>query len=231
MVAGPEALTRALTGAADGIRGAAAELAALDAVAGDGDLGITAAKIADALEETVKSGTQVPADELLRRCGLAVAAAAPSSCGTLIASGFLRAAQHLASPPGPAGNGSAASPQARVAGALRTALAAMAERGGTAVGDKSILDAIAPAVNSLEEADGADLRAALAASAQAAREGAAATARLVPRAGRAAWLADRSSGHVDAGAQLFACGWSGAVDALSARGRTGSTGWRAPNAS
>jgi dihydroxyacetone kinase-like protein len=69
-----------------------------------------------------------------------------------------------------------------------------------------MLDALSPAVSAARELarSGGSLSRALEVAAQAADTGATATATMVPRFGRAAWLAERSAGHEDAGARLVA---------------------------
>ncbi|MEK7862752.1 MAG: DAK2 domain-containing protein [Chloroflexota bacterium] len=82
----------------------------------------------------------------------------------------------------------------------------MEERGRAAVGDKTLLDALAPAAEAAGRAAsaGASFTQTLAASAEAARAGADATRAMRPKVGRASWMADRSAGHEDAGAHLVA---------------------------
>jgi phosphoenolpyruvate---glycerone phosphotransferase subunit DhaL len=75
-------------------------------------------------------------------------------------------------------------------------------RGKAEVGDKTMLDALSPARDTLTEAaaDGSTLETALAAAASAAEEGMKATIPLVARKGRASYLGERSAGHQDPGA-------------------------------
>lgn len=200
------ALRRALLGAADALRGHAQELSELDSKAGDGDLGITAVNISEAITTTVADSAELDSSGLLRSCGAAIADGAPSSCGTLVATGFIRAARALAS--------AQTDGAELVADTLGAAQDGISERGKAAVGGKTILDAIAPTVASLREhADGGAVSA-LRQSVAAALDGAQATKNLVPSVGRAAWLADATAGHIDAGAQLFAFAWTGGVAAV-----------------
>ena len=75
-------------------------------------------------------------------------------------------------------------------------------RGKAQRGEKTMIDALEPAVQALREA--ADLATALAASAEAAKQGAAATTPLVARKGRASYLGERAIGHQDPGATSLA---------------------------
>jgi dihydroxyacetone kinase-like protein len=89
-----------------------------------------------------------------------------------------------------------------LAEALRAGLDGIMERGKAAVGDKTMVDALAPGVEALETAasDNADLAAALRMAAAAAEEGMKATTDLTARRGRASYLGERSVGHQDPGA-------------------------------
>jgi len=91
---------------------------------------------------------------------------------------------------------------ADVAAALRAGHDAMVNLGGARRGDKTMLDALGPFVESLENAvsHGTDWRTAWLASVEVAQKAAAETAELRPRVGRARPLAERSVGTPDAGA-------------------------------
>jgi dihydroxyacetone kinase-like protein len=85
------------------------------------------------------------------------------------------------------------------AAALRQGVDAVAQLGGAAEGDKTMLDALLPAVSALE-ASAAEGPGSVRAARDAAREGAEATVPLRARKGRASYLGDRSTGHLDPGA-------------------------------
>jgi dihydroxyacetone kinase-like protein len=86
--------------------------------------------------------------------------------------------------------------------ALNAAVGAVVELGAAEAGDKTMLDALAPAVSALEVelAAGAPVREALAAARAAGEEGMRATVPLQARKGRASYLGERSIGHQDPGA-------------------------------
>jgi dihydroxyacetone kinase-like protein len=86
--------------------------------------------------------------------------------------------------------------------ALEAALAGVIMRGKAELGDKTMVDALTPALNALKQSlqDHAALGDALRASAQAAHEGMVGTTPLVARKGRASYLGERSAGHQDPGA-------------------------------
>ena len=86
--------------------------------------------------------------------------------------------------------------------ALDAALAAVVELGAAEPGDKTMVDALGPAIEALRErlAAGEELEAALEAAAEAAEDGARATTPMQARKGRASYLGERSVGHQDPGA-------------------------------
>lgn len=91
---------------------------------------------------------------------------------------------------------------AALAAALRAGVEGIAARGRSAVGDKTMLDTLFPALDALDGAlaAGSDLAAALVAAADAAEAGRDATIPLVAHKGRASYLGERSAGHADPGA-------------------------------
>ena len=90
-----------------------------------------------------------------------------------------------------------------MAGALRAALGGIKQRGKAEVGDKTIVDALEPAVEAAKEAStsGGGAGEVFRAAAEAAEEGAEATVPLTARRGRASYLGPRSAGHMDPGAR------------------------------
>jgi len=204
----------ALEAVASDVTAARDELNRLDGVAGDGDMGITIAAVAAAVTATVQrsGGGDEDVAALLRACGMAIARQAPSTCGTLIATGFLRAAAAVARP--------ADSATARLASALEAAVAGIQERGKAALGDKTMLDALAPAAAALRGAasEGVSLPQAVERAAVAADQAARATVAQRAKVGRAGWLADRSEGHMDPGAYMVALALNAAAKWLGREG-------------
>ncbi|MBV8931103.1 MAG: dihydroxyacetone kinase subunit L, partial [Kutzneria sp.] len=93
---------------------------------------------------------------------------------------------------------------AAVAAALEAASAGVIARGRADVGDKTMVDALAPAVEAARAAVGGSVAEVLAAAAEAAERGASSTVPLVARKGRASYLGERSAGHLDPGARSTA---------------------------
>jgi len=205
------ALAEIIRSVAAAVVAARDELNRLDGVAGDGDLGITMGAAAEAATEAVNRSEGDAPDVLLRRLGLAIAAKAPSTGGTLLASALLGAARVA-----PEEDESVV---AGIARRVRAAQLAIEARGGAKVGDKSMLDALVPAVEALDRDARAEepLHEALAHAAAAAQDGAWATKGLTPRVGRAGWLVERSIGSEDAGAHLVALVFAAAAHSATPR--------------
>jgi dihydroxyacetone kinase len=180
------------------------ELNRLDAVAGDGDLGLTVTTAANALLELAPSLEVLPEADAIRRCGTEIARRAPSTGGTLIAFALMAAAKAVVAPEAPR--------LERAAAYLDAAAASVAQRGQVTVGDRTMLDALRPATDAMRLAAdlGLDGPAALREAAAAAHTGAVATASMAAKVGRAGWLADRAAGHEDAGARLIAMAFDAA---------------------
>jgi len=199
----------ALRATARSVQDARNELNRLDAIAGDGDLGVTMAAAADAILGLPADVPGRSSEAALRQAGLEIAKRAPSTAGTLVATALLAAARVETR----TGEGIVAAIASRAAAAQH----AIEDRGHAKVGDKTMLDAIGPLVASLEESAraGIPLKRALVDAAGAAREGAEHTRALRARVGRAGWLADRSDGNEDAGAHLVALVAKAAADYIA----------------
>jgi len=191
-------LARSLAAAADAVASSAAELNRLDGFAGDGDLGITMSAAARALKEVLDLNEQALPEKLLAACGAAIARHAPSTSGTLVATGLLRAAKVVAEPGG--------DDVEILTGAFRAAQEGIQARGKAAVGDRTMVDGLQAVCTSLQTSSSAGLKMpeALQAAAEAASRAADATAEMVPRIGRASWVPDRARGHPDAGCAVLA---------------------------
>jgi len=183
-------LTAVIADVCQAVRARADELNMLDGHAGDGDLGVTMTIAATSVEEVLPTLESLDASTVLRECGTTIARNAPSTSGTLVATGLLRAGAALG-----------ADPAANLASCLSAAQQGIAERGGAELGSKTMLDALAPAADACT--GDADFAVAAVHAAAAAAEGARATMAMTPEHGRAGWLAERSMGHEDAGARLI----------------------------
>lgn len=172
-------------------------LIALDGKVGDSDLGITMAKsFAAAADAVTAEGEGAGLSKLLRTAGAIMAKTAPSTMGTLTATGFLRGSKALEAAD------AIGTPEA--AAFWRAFTNGIAERGKAKVGDKTILDVLDPLTRALEtQAEaGAALGPALGAAAEAADQALEATKSLVAQHGKAAAFAQKSLGLQDAGATV-----------------------------
>ena len=108
---------------------------------------------------------------------------------------------------------------AAVAKALQAGMEGVVARGRAEVGDKTMIEALSPAVEAAKNAAeaGADSTKVLAAAAEAAHQGVQATEPLVARKGRASYLGERSAGHIDPGARSTALLLSAFAEAAGAR--------------
>ena len=179
------------------------ELTALDAALGDGDLGRTVERGFRAIKELLAAVTDPDADlgKLFFKTGKAFADAAASSFGALLGTAFMKGGMAL--------KGKTEASPAEIVDAMQTALAALMERGKANIGDKTMLDALHPAIEAMgaylaDQADAPELAACLRAGADAALAGAARTQNMQSQIGRASWQGERSIGKVDAGARAVA---------------------------
>jgi dihydroxyacetone kinase-like protein len=167
----------------------------LDSKVGDSDLGLTMSKGFAAAAEAVAGSTD-PAGKLLVRAGMAMAKAAPSTMGTLMATGFMRGGKAL--------EGVEAIGTAEMHRFWAAFLDGVLERGKAKPGEKTVIDALAPMVDAMgrAEAAGAALPAMLVAAATAAAGGVEATKGMIAQRGKAAAFQDKTRGLPDAGATV-----------------------------
>jgi dihydroxyacetone kinase-like protein len=168
----------------------------LDGRLGDSDLGITMNKGFNAACERVEANASDDLGKTLNSAGLAIAKAAPSTMGTLTATGFMRGGKALA------GRDSLGTEELLVF--WRAFRDGVAERGKAKPGDKTILDVLEPIVSSFEASvqAGAPLTPALEAAVDAAKQGLEATKAMKAQHGKAAVYQEKSIGFEDAGATV-----------------------------
>lgn len=131
------------------------------------------------------------APALLKKAGMTLVSTVGGASGPLYGTFFLRLAGAL-----PAEGADSVA----LGLALRAGLDGVIARGKAAVGDKTMVDALSPAVDAYEATVSDEAKPALAAAAAAAAAGRDATIPLVARKGRASYLGERSVGHQDPGA-------------------------------
>jgi dihydroxyacetone kinase phosphoprotein-dependent L subunit len=164
----------------------------LDAVVGDGDFGYSLARGFEIVISDFDTLEYEDAGGLLKKTALVLTKRIGGTSGPIWGTAFLRAGGSLA--------GKADPTSADVIEALRAAIEGIKQRGNTDLGDKTLLDALVPAVDELEAALGEGAGDALQRAAVKARESAEATKGMLAQRGRASYTGERSRDSVDAGA-------------------------------
>jgi dihydroxyacetone kinase-like protein len=183
-----------ITSAAGVIEANRDHLTQLDAAIGDADHGINLARGFAAVLVALDAKPAATPGAVLTVTGSTLISKVGGASGPLYGMAFRRAGQAL---------GAAEDVDLVALGqALEAALAGVQQLGAAREGDKTMVDALAPATRALAKAvaEGATQADALAAAVAAAAEGAAATVSMEARKGRASYLGPRSVGHEDPGA-------------------------------
>lgn len=173
----------------------------LDAVVADGDFGFSLARGFSAVLEDFDKLNRSSIGAFLKAVAMVLSSKVGGASGPLWGTAFLRAA-------GVAGDKTALT-SAEVIAMLRAAVAGIQQRGCAVLGDKTLLDALVPAIDALEAVltapGGGDHGVtAVQQAAAAARQAADATVTMVAKKGRASYTGERSRGSVDAGAVAIA---------------------------
>lgn len=192
-----------------------AYLTELDSAIGDADHGINMTRGMDAvfakITEAQDGGTPLTtADDLFKAVGMTMVTSVGGASGPLYGTFFLRMGRTA---------GTAASLDAAGLGAaLRAGFDGVVARGKAEAGDKTMVDAMGPALDAYDAAvaGGADPAAAAQAAFEAAEAGRDATVPLVARKGRASYLGERSAGHLDPGATSTALLFRALAETLAA---------------
>jgi len=198
-----------LLAAADKVRVNRAHLSELDSATGDGDHGTAVSKVANAIAATIEKAEGNDLKKLLKDIAWEVMGTDAGSTSPLYGSLFLGMSE--------------TTPDETPIDC--PALAAMFESGLSKLrkntkaqpGDKTMIDALVPAVQTIRQAadQGKEPAAALAAGAQAAAQGAEATRQMKAAFGRAKNIGDRSIGHADPGATSMSMFFMGLSEELN----------------
>lgn len=184
-------------------------LTELDSAIGDADHGSNMTRGMSAVVAKVGTAPAAAVDELLKLVGMALVTSVGGAAGPLYGTFFLRMGVSAGSVTEMDG--------AAFGAALRAGLDGVVARGKAEAGDKTMFDAIAPALDAwdVSVAGGSDIAAAASAALRAAEKGRDATEPLVARKGRASYLGERSAGHLDPGATSSALLFQALVDTVS----------------
>lgn len=186
-------LVQMLRCSAELIRGNEPLLSKLDSFGGDGDHGTTMVRAMNNLEQAIASCAGGNIQTLLSDIGWAVMGTDGGATGPLFGTFFMGMSEAV--------NGAAELDAPALAAALESGLAGIQKQSKAKVGDKTMLDALIPAVQAAKQAAGqGDVVAVLKQAAEAAEAGAAATTSMQARFGRAKNLGAGSIGNPDAGA-------------------------------
>jgi dihydroxyacetone kinase-like protein len=181
------------------------ELVALDTAIGDGDHGTNMNRGMTKALEKLESAEQADPGAVLKTVAMALVSSVGGAAGPLYGTLFLQMGTALA------GHDEVDLPT--FAAAWRKGLDGVKARGKAEVQDKTMVDALTPAVEALESAS--DLNGGLHSAVQAAEEGMKATTPLVARKGRASYLGERSKDHQDPGATSTYYLFKSAAEALA----------------
>jgi phosphoenolpyruvate---glycerone phosphotransferase subunit DhaL len=170
-------------------------LSDLDAAIGDGDHGANMRRGFVAVVKKLDAAESADLGALYKTVGMTLLSTVGGASGPLYGGFFLELGKRSMGRP--------AWDAAAMVDALKGGLADIQKRGKAELGDKTMVDALSPALDAMAGAGG-DLAAATKAAAAAARDAATKTAPLLARKGRASYLGERSIGHEDPGANSLA---------------------------
>jgi dihydroxyacetone kinase-like protein len=198
-----------LTRAKESISEQRGYLTELDSAIGDADHGTNLTRGFSAVVEKMNAAPSATISALLQSSGMTLVSTVGGASGPLYGTLLLRMAKAI-------GDGDTATAM-QLGEALRAGLDGVITRGKADLEDKTMVDALQPAVEAFQRSldDGATATEAAGAAAAAASQGRDATEPLVARKGRASYLGERSAGHVDPGAASTALLMKALADALS----------------
>lgn len=191
-----ELLQKMLLAAAAELKDKHLYLCELDSVAGDGDHGVTIGRMADMMKAKVEAGDSTDMKELLDDLSMAFMGANGGSAGPLWGTVFGGFAEGV-------DDGVTELDKAGIAKMLQQAKDDFSDISKAKLGDKTMVDALYPALDAGIVAEG-DVKAIFTAMAEAAGKGAEATADMVAKFGRAKNVGERSLGTKDPGATSMA---------------------------
>jgi dihydroxyacetone kinase phosphoprotein-dependent L subunit len=170
--------------------------AQLDSIAGDGDFGFSLRNGFEVVVADYDSFDRSSIGAVLKKVGFTISAKVGGVSGPIWGTAFLRAAAE-------AGDRTELTPEELIA-VLRAAIGGIMQRGQAALGEKTLLDALVPAVDSLEESFKQPIEdrgvEAVQRAADVATKAAEETMGMLAMRGRAAYTGERSRASVDAGA-------------------------------
>ncbi len=167
-------------------------LVEIDSAMGDGDLGLTMSKGFSSIDAEIQGSEDTDIGKIFIKAGMIIARSAPSTMGTLVATGFMRGGKAL--------SGKLELNTTDMAVFFQAFVQGLMDRGKAQPGEKTVIDSLKPAADALEANKDRDLKYALAEALKAAREGLEATRGMIAQHGRVAYYKEQSLGKVDPGA-------------------------------
>lgn len=185
-------------------------LTELDSPIGDADCGVGIKRGFEAVLSEIGGLSEYDPPGILKKVGFTLASTIGGTSGAMLGTGFIETGKSLSEAPD--------LEMKSVAAALEDALAVIKRRGGnTEVGDKTLVDALQPAIESIKTSAGGgdqDIISIMEKAVEAAREGSEKTVEMVARKGRASYLGDRSKGHKDPGSVYIVLMFEAALERL-----------------
>jgi dihydroxyacetone kinase-like protein len=171
-----------------------AQLTELDSAIGDADHGINMARGMTAVIDKLEGSEPADVNDLFKTVAMTLVTSVGGASGPLYGTFFLRF--------GGASGSATELEVADLATGLHAGRTGILQRGKAEPGDKTMIDALSPALDAMEVVikNGGDLAVAVIAAREAAAVGRDATIPMVARKGRASYLGERSAGHMDPGA-------------------------------
>lgn len=172
-------------------------LTELDRPIGDNDHGINMAKGFGEVQKKLPALADKDIGTILKTTGMALVSTVGGSSGPLYGTAYMKMGMAL--------NGKTEITFDDFLTAFQTGIDGVMQRGRSTVEEKTMLDAMVPAINAMKEvwAEKADVKAALEAGAAAAEAGCEHTKELIATKGRASYVGERGVGHQDPGATSF----------------------------
>ena len=185
-------LKKAILDVSKDLTGREEELCKLDSYVGDGDHGITIKKGFTNIIKMMESESTGNAKDFLFEAGLAFSDTAGGAIGPIMASFFFGMAEAVDS-------GKKEFATKDIYSMFSNGMKQIQELGGAKVGDRTMLDALSPAVETLQKYVDSPMAEALEKMTESAHAGAMSTKDMVAKAGRARYLGEASKGYIDAG--------------------------------
>ena len=185
-------------------------LTELDSPIGDADCGVGIKRGFEAVLSEIGGLSEYDPPGILKKVGFTLASTIGGTSGAMLGTGFIETGKSLSEAPD--------LEMKSIATALEDALAVIKRRGGnTEVGDKTLVDALQPAIGSIKasvENGDQDIISIIEKAVETAWEGSEKTVAMVARKGRASYLGDRSKGHKDPGSVYIVLMFEAALESL-----------------